>query len=254
MADPERELVLTSTVTGDDGFVHVRFKQQNRGVAVFGAEWLASIDAAGRLSSMSGTYVPDLDEVKLAVLQTPEQMIAAAEADVSQRVPDLAGTGVDAQMDPVPYLYAADGVAPAFVASIWTGQGGDLERERFATTSAQTWGRASSWRGEQRRVRGWPQGTARATMRCLGSGADAQAWAHALPADAGDGGGSTLVSGSSALVCPSGTSLPDQATRPSAGKCSVAPPLSRDQRRTGIGLVLGRVGVASRLRRRSRQA
>ncbi|WP_394829353.1 M4 family metallopeptidase [Pendulispora albinea] len=118
MRDPVVEWKHFRTNLDDQGFSHLRFYQQSRGVRVYGGDWIASVNARGELASMSGVYVPGVDAVDLSPTQTREQAADAARGDVKREWRGAANIGAEASPDPL--IYAAEGVPPALAFAVRT--------------------------------------------------------------------------------------------------------------------------------------
>ncbi len=82
MRDPASELVLKRAQVDELSMTHARFQQHVRGVPVFGAELTAHYDAAGRITSIDSSYVPNLDALDLNPAFDAEEARAIAKRDV----------------------------------------------------------------------------------------------------------------------------------------------------------------------------
>lgn len=60
VTDPDRQLQLRQTSTDPSGGVHLRYGQIYEGVEVFGGELRTHFSADGRLTTVNGTIIPDL--------------------------------------------------------------------------------------------------------------------------------------------------------------------------------------------------
>ncbi|WP_394829669.1 M4 family metallopeptidase [Pendulispora albinea] len=118
MKDPKSEWRLTSTKPGDRGFTHLRFQQTSRGVPVFGSDWTAAIDPSGKLTSMSGVYVPGTDAADIQPTKSADALAAAVRADVQKRIPGLGAADIDTKVNAQLLIYAAEGIAPALAMEV----------------------------------------------------------------------------------------------------------------------------------------
>jgi thermolysin len=82
MSDPASELVLRRAQTDELSMTHARFQQHVHGVPVFGAEVTAHYDAAGRITSIDSSYVPNLLGLDLQPAFDAEEARAIAKRDV----------------------------------------------------------------------------------------------------------------------------------------------------------------------------
>jgi Zn-dependent metalloprotease len=112
MGAPTSEWEHTQTTVDARGLRHLRFSQQSRGLTVHGAEWLATVDAEGRLSSMGGVYVPGLDALDAAASLTPSGAGERALADVQSRLEDIDAAAITTDVTPTARVYAAPGREP----------------------------------------------------------------------------------------------------------------------------------------------
>ncbi len=88
MTDPKRELALDRVVAMDSqGLTHAVFKQVAGPVGVYGGHLTMHFDVAGRISFISGIYVPKLQGVSTSPSVDPAAAIATAHADMLGRLP-----------------------------------------------------------------------------------------------------------------------------------------------------------------------
>jgi Zn-dependent metalloprotease len=78
--DQALELATREVVVDAAGNTHVAFRQTHRGLAVFGGDLRVHMNAAGRVTSAGGTFVPDVTVATRAALpQTQAEQVALAE-------------------------------------------------------------------------------------------------------------------------------------------------------------------------------
>jgi bacillolysin len=82
MADPEQELSMLRTDRDPMGMTHVRFRQEYRGLRVYGSEMVVHFDSAGNIRSINGDYLPDLSMDTTPAI-SGEQAQAIALSDMS---------------------------------------------------------------------------------------------------------------------------------------------------------------------------
>ena len=88
MTDPKRELKLDRVVPTDSfGSTHAIFKQMAGPVDVYGGHLSMHFDRAGRVSFISGIYVPNMLAVNTTPAVEPAKAITIAHADMLGRLP-----------------------------------------------------------------------------------------------------------------------------------------------------------------------
>jgi Zn-dependent metalloprotease len=120
MQDPANEWKLVSRENDDKGFEHLRYAQMSRGVMVYPGTWLASVDASGRLASMSGTYVPGAASATITPAKSGSDARSAAIADVVRRVHGAKAGDVTATVGSTTAIYADDKTSPVLAFEVHT--------------------------------------------------------------------------------------------------------------------------------------
>ena len=90
IADQAAELATREVTTDAAGNAHVAFRQTHRGLAVFGGDLRVHMNAAGRVTSAGGAFIPGVNMAVRAAL-TQAQAEAAAVAAVQAAHPDASG-------------------------------------------------------------------------------------------------------------------------------------------------------------------
>jgi bacillolysin len=124
LADPAHELALLRT-TGDGlGQVHVRLRQQYRGLPVFGRSLYVHLDAHGDVIGTNGHIAPDLALDTTPALGAPaaEALALRAAAESSQ------GTAAAARATLVVYVDDDDRARLAWQVEVWDPAGPSVDR------------------------------------------------------------------------------------------------------------------------------
>jgi Zn-dependent metalloprotease len=112
MRDPSAELRMTKSEVDELAMTHARFQQTVRGVPVRGAEMMVHYDAAGRLTSLDATYVPDLQDLDVNPALQASEGVAIAKAEVLRTMPEAEESKLEASPGEL-VVFAPAGRAPA---------------------------------------------------------------------------------------------------------------------------------------------
>jgi len=113
MREPASEFSLVREERDALGMTHVRLQQVERGVPVKGAEAIAHYDDGGALRVIDMSYLPRLAALDLSPALSPEQALAAAQADLTSITRSEPALDTRIERAPALVIHARDGVAPA---------------------------------------------------------------------------------------------------------------------------------------------
>ncbi len=116
MHDPRAELIVDRT-DRSEGLTHLRFRQQTNGVAIEGGTWSAHLDAAGRLTSMSGNYVVDAHATSTSPSTTAEAASATAKGEAAKENPAVPASELTTS-SPTLVILPIAGARPVLVWSV----------------------------------------------------------------------------------------------------------------------------------------
>ncbi|HUI30019.1 MAG TPA: M4 family metallopeptidase [Candidatus Acidoferrales bacterium] len=91
IVDPESEFKMVNSTTDKNGFTHVRFQQQFKGMEVWAKDVYVHIDGSGQVSSFNGEYAPTP-----AISDTAGPVVSSAAVSSAQM--DLQSKGVDSSV------------------------------------------------------------------------------------------------------------------------------------------------------------